>query len=220
MAWTPSVALAAHLVTARDIERRDQRGRLPSGVAALDALIGGGWPRAALSELAGGRSTGRTAVLLATVAAAVRRGETVGLVDVGGSLDPRAAARAGISLGRLLWIRCELDKGLAAAEIVVAAGGFALVVLDLGQANLRAPCASWQRLKRAAEQQGAAVLLGSSHRLPGALGVCAVTLSSARPRWGDGPDGPPLLMGIESHAVVERGGDAGVKLGFAIGEEP
>jgi hypothetical protein len=153
-------------------------------------------------------------LLLATLGEVLRRGETVGLVDVGGSLDPRSAARAGIPLSRLLWIRCGLDKGLGAAEIVVAAGGFALVVLDLGPGRLRAPSAAWQRLKRAADQQGAAVLLSSSQRLPGALGVCAVTLSSGRPRWGDGAAGPPLLRGIESRAVVERGGDAESRLEF------
>jgi hypothetical protein len=219
-AWIPSLALAAHLVPARQIESRDRRGRLPTGSPPLDALIGGGWPRAALSELAGGRSTGRTALLLATVGAALRRGEAVGLVDVGGALDPRAAARAGVPLGRLLWIRCQADKALAATEIVIAAGGFGLVALDLGEAHTRPPMAAWLRLKRGAEQQGTAVLATSSRRLPGALGACAVTLSDAQPRFeasasdtGDerapGPAGAPaLLLGLEASASVDRGGEA------------
>jgi RecA/RadA recombinase len=207
------VALAAHLVTARQIERRDQRGRLPSGAGPLDELLGGGWPRAALSELAGGRSTGRTAVLLGSLGAALRRGETVALVDVGSGLDPRSAAQAGIPLSRLLWIRCRPDTALAATETVVAAGGFTLVVLDLAQARIRAPGAAWQRLKRAAEQQGTAVLLTSSQRLPGVLGVCAVTLSAPRPRWAEGP-APPLLLGLESRASLERGGEAAAALCF------
>jgi protein ImuA len=213
------VALAAHLVTAGQIERRDRRGRLPSGAAALDALIGGGWPRAALSELAGGRSTGRTATLLSTLGEALRRGETVALVDVGGSLDPRSAARAGMLLSRFLWIRCGVEQALGAVEIVVAAGGFALVALDLGEqrphgGKVRTPGAAWQRLKRAAEQQGTAVLLASSQRLPGALGACAVTLSSARARWDGRASAPPLLLGLDSRASVERGGDAAAELSF------
>ncbi len=36
--------------------------RLPVGIAALDALLGGGLPRGHLSELVGGRASGRTAV--------------------------------------------------------------------------------------------------------------------------------------------------------------
>jgi hypothetical protein len=206
------------VVTARQIERRDQRGRLSTGAAALDALIGGGWPRGALSELAGGRSTGRTALLLATLAAALRRGETVGLVDAEGSLDPRAAMRAGIPLARLLWIRCTVDQSLGAAEVVVAAGGFALVALDLGQRRLNAPRAAWQRLKRAGDQQGTAVLLSAAHRLPSALGACAVTLSAPRPRWAE-PPASALLLGLDSRAVVERGGDAGTPVGFALPPE-
>ena len=50
-----SVALSpeilAHLVPTRRLEER--RGHRPSGVALLDELLGGGWPRAALAELRG-----------------------------------------------------------------------------------------------------------------------------------------------------------------------
>ena len=203
-AWIPSVALAAHLVPARQLERRDRLPRLPTGVAPLDALIGGGWPKGALSELGGGRSTGRTALLLSSLAEALRRGEAVALVDVGGTLDVRAAARGGVALPRLLWIRCTPGKALAAAEIVLGAGGFGLVALDVGEERPAMPAAAWQRLKRAAEQQGSAVLVTSARRLPGALGACAVTLSRARPRFAEAA---PLLVGLEARASVERGGD-------------
>jgi hypothetical protein len=205
-AWIPSVALAAHLVPARQLERRDRRARLPTGAAPLDALIGGGWPKGALSELAGGRSTGRTALLLGSLAEALRRGETVALVDVGGTLDARAALRGGVALPRLLWIRCTPDKALVAAEIVLGAGGFGLVALDLGEQRHQGPTAAWLRLKRGAEQQGTAVLVTAARRPQGALGACAVTLSQARPRFlENGP--PPLLVGLDSRASVERGGE-------------
>ncbi|HXU83229.1 MAG TPA: hypothetical protein VN914_17670 [Polyangia bacterium] len=197
------MALAAHLVPARQLERRDRLLRLPTGVAPLDELIGGGWPKGALSELAGGRSTGRTALLLSSLAEALRRGETVALVDVGGTLDVRAAARGGVPLPRLLWIRCTASKALAAAEIVLGAGGFGLVALDLGEERLQTPSAAWLRLKRAAEQQGSAVLVTSARRLQGALGACAVTLSRARPRF---TEPAPLLVGLEARASVDRGG--------------
>jgi len=213
-AWIPSVALAAHLVPARQLERRDRRARLPTGAAPLDALIGGGWPKGALSELAGGRSTGRTALLLGSLAEGLRRGETVALVDVGGTLDARAAARGGVALPRLLWIRCTPDKALAASEIVLAAGGFGLVALDLGELRPATPSAAWLRLKRGAEQQGTAVLVTSARRLQGALGACAVTLSRAQPKFVGraaagtvARDPPALLVGLEASASVERGGE-------------
>ena len=217
VAWAPPLALAAHLVPAGKLEARDRRGRLSTGVTAVDALVGGGWPRAAVSELSGGRSTGRTGLLLASVAQALRQDEAVALVDVGGMLDARAAARAGVPLGRLLWVRCGADKALAAAEVVLGAGGFGLVALDLGEERPRAPTAAALRLKRAAEQQGTAVVVSSARRVQGMLGACALTLVAGRPRFdaggleeggsnGAGP--PPLLMGVEARAVVDRGGDA------------
>jgi RecA/RadA recombinase len=224
-AWIPSLALAAHLVPARQLERRDRRERLPTGSAPLDALIGGGWPKGALSELAGGRSTGRTALLLSSLAEALRKGETVALVDVGGMLDARAAARGGLSLARLLWIRCDPEKALAAAEIALSAGGFGMVALDAGEPRLHAPSAAWLRLKRGAEQQGTAVLVTSARRLQGALGACAVTLAQGRPRFagrtGEGQDAgvPPLLVGLEASASAERGGAEKVeppRLTFAL----
>src|SRR5688572_10486149 len=143
--------LAEFLVPAREIEAREKRARLETGVAALDRLLGGGWPRGAVSELCGARGQGRTGVLLATLAAAVRREETVALLDLEGAFDPWAARRAGIRLDRLLWVRGAEEREaaatpgawskrrsphqrlLAAAEAIVTAGGFGLVALDLGE---------------------------------------------------------------------------------------
>jgi RecA/RadA recombinase len=226
-AWIPSLALAAHLVPARQIESREKRARLPTGLAPFDALIGGGWPKGALSELAGGRSTGRTALLLASLAEALRRNEAVALVDVGGTLDARAALRGGVALPRLLWIRCSALKALAATEIVLGAGGFGLVALDLGEQRRGPPARvatpAWMRLKRAAEQQGTAVLVTSARRLAGALGACAVTLSQARPKFVgvDQPGPPPLLVGLDTRADVDRGADESApppRLTFSHGE--
>src|SRR6476620_10359398 len=80
-------ALLSHLISAARLE--DRRGRGSRGLPALDRLLGGGWPRAALCELTGRRSSGRTAILYAALARAISAGEAVALVDVGGGLDPR-----------------------------------------------------------------------------------------------------------------------------------
>jgi hypothetical protein len=76
-----------------------------SGVPAIDALTGG-LPRGCLTEICGPASSGRTSVLLATVAAATRRGEFCAVIDASDALDPYAAASAGVELDRLLWVRC------------------------------------------------------------------------------------------------------------------
>ena len=147
--------LASRLVTAQRLEER--RGQRSSGLPELDALLGGGWPRGALSELLGRRSSGRTSVMLAALARAARAGEATALVDTGGALDPRAAVACGVPLPRLLWIRCAPEQALKAADLVVSAGGFDVLALDLGDERLRAPTAAWVRLKHGAERQGTSV---------------------------------------------------------------
>src|SRR5690348_13673669 len=78
---------------------------LPTGVDVIDTALGGGWLSGEVSELTGARSTGRTAVLMATLAAAVDRGGIVGLVDAFDRFDPVTAAAAGLDLTRVLWVR-------------------------------------------------------------------------------------------------------------------
>ncbi len=66
-------------------------------------------------------------------AAAASRGELVALVDTCDRFDPESAAAIGLDLSRLLWIRDTGDatRALKAMNLVLQAGGFGLVVLDL-----------------------------------------------------------------------------------------
>jgi RecA/RadA recombinase len=201
--------LAAHLVSAQQIERREQR-RLTTGISVLDELLGGGWLRGALCEIAGPRGSGRTSVLLTSLATALRQGHCAALVDGDGALDARAARRSGVPLPRLLWVRCTQDdpaQALAAAKMVLGAGGFTLVAVDLGDGVARVPAASWIRLKRAAVEQQAILLVAAGQRIPGAHGACALGLRSLRPRFDQGKNAaaPALLCGLEIFAQVERG---------------
>src|SRR5690349_4301187 len=70
-----------------------------SGVREIDGLTGG-LPRGCLSEICGSASSGRTSVLLATLAAATQRQEVCALVDTTDALDAVSAAAAGIDLER------------------------------------------------------------------------------------------------------------------------
>jgi hypothetical protein len=74
--------------------------RLPTGIAALDELLGGGLPRGHLSEIVGGPSSGRTALLHALLASATQRGEVAAVVDLPDALDPPSLARARVDLER------------------------------------------------------------------------------------------------------------------------
>jgi len=153
-----------------------------TGVTALDARLGGGFPRGQISALAGARSSGRASVLLRTIAAATARQELVALVDVLDRFDVESAAAAGVDLGRLLWIRGHvvsnpghsqdrnpraLDQSLQAITLVLQAGNFGLVVFDAADAPAlalaRLPFTTWRRLQRIIEgSQTACLLVGDT----------------------------------------------------------
>jgi recombination protein RecA len=162
-------------------------------LARLDEAVGGGLPRGQLSEIVGARSSGRTALLLQLLAAATRRGEIAALVDTFDRLDVASAAAAEIDLDRLLWIRGEagsadraVERGLKALNLVLQAGGFGVVAIDLADAPPAAvrgmPFTTWLRVQRTIEgSETACVIVG-----PQPLGRSAggLTLSLAgRPRW-------------------------------------
>jgi protein ImuA len=147
----------------RRIERRPARraGALPCGVPAVDALLPGGFPCGALSELRGGPASGKTAVALSLVAR-LRHGALAAFVDGRGELYPPAAAAMGVDLSRLLIVRPppgEAGARLAlwAAEALLGSGAFAAVAIDASLARpWRGLEASLRRLVTAAEQGGAA----------------------------------------------------------------
>lgn len=87
-------------------QRRSVVELQPSGVAELDGVLGGGFPRGCLVELCGPASSGRTSLAFSLLAQATERQETCAFVDVSDSLDPLSLAAAGVDLPRLLWIRC------------------------------------------------------------------------------------------------------------------
>lgn len=151
-----------------------------TGVASMDARLGGGLPRGHLSEIVGPRSSGRTSLLIQVIAAATSRGELVALIDALDMLDVASLAAAGVDLSRLLWIRghvvtspglCRdlngraMEQAVKALGLVLQAGNFGLVVLDVGDAPhdavRRLPFTTWLRLQRMIEgSQTIGVLAG------------------------------------------------------------
>src|ERR1700757_2876262 len=68
-----------------------------TGVPAMDALVGG-LPRGAMTEICGAACSGRTSLLLSTLASRTAAGEVCALVDARDSFDPLAGNAAGIDL--------------------------------------------------------------------------------------------------------------------------
>ena len=152
-----------------------------TGIASLDARLAGGFPRGQLSELIGPRSSGRTSLVQQTLAAATSREELVALVDALDAFYVESAGAAGIAFDRLLWVRghvvanpgmCRdlnqraVDQAIKALTLVLQAGNFGLVVLDVAdaphEAIRRLPFTTWLRLQRMVEgTQTACVLVGT-----------------------------------------------------------
>src|SRR5689334_8447016 len=87
------------------LDPHDDRAVAPTGLTALDARLGCGFPRGHVSDVAGPRSSGRASVLMRTIAAATLRGGRAALIDASDRCDAESAVAAGIDLDRLLWVR-------------------------------------------------------------------------------------------------------------------
>ena len=75
-----------------------------SGVRAIDALLGGGFPMGGITELTGVASSGRTSLAFSLLSGAAAD-SACAYIDVDDTVDPRSAAAAGITLRNLLWVR-------------------------------------------------------------------------------------------------------------------
>ena len=140
-------------------------GALPTGNPRLDALLGGGWPRGRIVEVAGAWSSGKTSLLLRSLAEVTRRRQLGAWIDGRGELYPPSAATLGVDLDRLLVVRPSPSStgggrgGGAAAragEIVARSAAFPLVVLDLAD-DERLEDGALARLRAAAAAGGAVV---------------------------------------------------------------
>jgi hypothetical protein len=184
----------------------DPQARVSTGLPVLDAALGGGLPRGRVTELVGARSAGRTGLACRIAATATRRGETIAWVDPDDALDPETAAAAGVALARTLWIRPRDTRGaLHAADILLGAGGFGLVVLDLaGDAARPARSPAWTRLARAAERARSTLLVLATGRQAGPCAALALELGSRRTQWSGGAGRRMLLDGITARLTVAR----------------
>lgn len=197
----------AKLHIASSLPAREERASpLPTGLDAVDRLLGGGLARGRLTELVGRRSTGRFSVVLATLATATSCGEAAALVDRGGYFDPHAARDAGVELERVLWARPRrVKEALVAAEMLLATG-FPLVAVDLGIPPLSgaAPEAAWVRLARAAESENAVLVLSSPYRVSGFAAGAVVRMDEGHFLWIGGGVSPRLLVGMAPRLSLER----------------
>lgn len=131
---------------------------LATGIEEIDALTGG-MPRGAISEIFGPASSGRTSLMYSMLAYATAHEETCALIDTNDVFAPAAAVKAGVDFDRLLWVRCagNLEHAFKATDLLLHAGGFGLVILDMGDVagkDARRIISSWwYRFRRTVEDR-------------------------------------------------------------------
>ncbi len=212
-----------------ELTRKDRR--LSSGLAPLDALIDGGIPRGRISEITGRAGSGKTSIAASFAAFATRRGEVAAWLDAASAFDPESMAAAGVELGRMLWASMKTTPSASpmaratlpyarfaagplarhqsaivkAAQLVLEAGGFGLVVVDFGEAPRALAHASALRIARAAERSGAAVIAIAPWRMCGMFAALSLAASRAETSFSRlAPGSPVMFDGLAVDAMVAR----------------
>lgn len=109
-------ALASRIPSALTPAPRMIRPVAATGIQEIDALLEGGLPLGAITEMVGPECSGRTSVALSFIAQVTHEGKVCAWVDVSDMLQPESAASAGVDLSRLLWVRCGARKRAAVAQ--------------------------------------------------------------------------------------------------------
>ncbi len=237
------IRLGARLHLPALLPQRPAPETVPSGVAEVDALTAG-LPRGALTEICGPASSGRTSLLLSLLAAATRRGEVCALVDATDAFDPHSAAAAGVELKSLLWVRCgetggrrpgaggsknrlreslsPIERALKAADLLLAAGGFGVVAMDLGDvppaSARRIPLTSWFRFRRTVENTPTVLVVLEQEPCARTCASLVLRLDTEELQWSMAADGSAVKKTTPRDAWLP--GARPANAGISPGETP
>ena len=164
---------------------------LSSGISQIDAFTGG-LARGAITEIYGPASSGRTSFMLSAMAHATRHEEVCALVDTNDVFDPKSAAGAEVKFDRLLWIRCanNLEHAFKATDMLLQAGGFGLVMLDLGDVPAKSAkriiSSWWYRFRRTLESTPTALVVIVEESAVRSCAAVALELKTENYLWSRG----------------------------------
>jgi hypothetical protein len=181
----------------------------PLHFCRLNSLFPKGLSRGIIAEISGPRSSGKTSTCFHILAEATARGETCAIIDIDDSFHPASAAAAGIKLEQLIWVRCQgnAEYAIRATDLILHAGGFGVVLLDLCEASLRVlnriPLSYWYRFRRAVEHTPTILLICAGFPQARSCSSKRLELRSKAFRWsGKAPF--LLLRGLEANAMFRQ----------------
>lgn len=174
-----------------------QRATILTGIHDLELPLGG------LTEISSPATTssGRTSLLLSTAAQVTGEQRCCSWIDVADNFDPASAEAAGVELERLLWIRCSpavrtartrallkpIEQAFKAADLVLQAGGFALIVVDLAVVEekllQKIPLTTWFRFTRAVEKMPVALVFLTPAAMARSCATLTLELRMVTPKW-------------------------------------
>ncbi len=105
---------------------------ISTGSLGLDMALGvGGLPRGRVVEIFGPESSGKTTLMLSTIAQSQKLGGTAAFVDAEHALDPAYAEKLGVNLQDLLVSQPDTgEQALEITDMLVRSGAVDIVVVD------------------------------------------------------------------------------------------
>lgn len=209
--------IASRFGSAFQLHEKRPEEFLSSGVAPIDSITGG-LPRGAITEIYGPASSGRTSFMLSALAHATRHEEVCALVDMNNVFDPQSAAEANVKFERLLWSRCanNLENAFKATDMLLQAGGFGLVMLDLGdlpaKSAKRIISSWWYRFRRTLENTPTALVVIVEDSAVKSCAALALELTIENCLWSssDAMGGSVSKFSPRSTTEWTRGDQAGI----------
>jgi len=181
---------------------------LSSGIKEIDDLTGG-IPRGSISEIHGPASSGRTSMMYSMLAYATKHEEVCAVVDISDVFAPTAAVAAGIDFSRLLWIRCggSLENAFKAADLLLHAGGFGVVVLDMADVaskDARRIIPSWwYRFRRTVENRPTSIVVMSEEPCTRSCAALTLELKGAA-EWSPANADQGNVVPMRKHGPAKR----------------
>lgn len=105
--------------------------RLKTGSFDLDRKMGGGWPVGRINEIAGENGTGKTTLVLETIAQAQAEGKRCAFIDVEAAYNREYAEKLGVNNSELIFSQPNGgEEAWDIVEVLAKTGEVDLIILD------------------------------------------------------------------------------------------